>query len=249
MKMKAIIVDDEKNAVSMLESKINKISEDVVIIGKAYSVKEAFEVISNTDFDLLFLDIKLRDGTGFSLLQQFSEINFEIIFTTAFNQYAIEAFKVSAVDYLLKPINNDDLSNSILRAKKRLVNKSDELFENLSVLFNQNNQDLPTKMAIKERGKITFVDIDDVACIKADGVYSEIVLENGQKFITSSNLGYYEKLLNPGKFLRIHRSHIINLSKVSEYLTTDHLVKLDSGQSLPVSSHLQKELLAKLGSM
>jgi len=237
MSLKAILIDDEINALKMLESKLTKLVSHVNIVGKATSVKEGIAVIKEHDFDILFLDIELRDGSGFNLLEHFDEIKFEVIFVTAYNQYAIKALKANAVDYLLKPIESDELVAAVKRAEKRINSASNEVYNRLSNLLNE--QQNHKKLALKERGKISFVDTADIIYLKADGVYTEIVTTN-YKYLNSNNLGYFENILNKDIFSRIHRSYLVNVTKIDEYFTADHQVKMSDGSLLPVANSALK---------
>ena len=239
MKLRTIIIDDENKAIQVLRNILERFSDDVEVIETANSVKSGLEIIDQHEFDLLFLDIEMQDGSGFTLLRQLPEISFEVVFTTAFNQYAIQAFKVNAIDYLLKPINADELFESIRRVQKRKIIKGKDAHDRLAKLLKEQEV---SKLAIKERGKITFVDIKDLIYLKADGVYSEIYCKNGSTFVTSYNLGHYEKLIGDDGFIRIHRSYLINLNEVSEYLTIDHQVVLNNGTMLPVAKPMRKEI-------
>lgn len=239
MKLKTIIIDDENKAIQVLRSILGRFSDDVEVIDTANSVLNGLEVIEKHEIDLLFLDIEMRDGSGFTLLRQLPEINFEVVFTTAFNQYAIQAFKVNAIDYLLKPINSDELYESIRRVQKRKALDGKDAYDKLmNVLKDQK----VNKLALKERGKITFVDIGNLIYLKADGVYSEIYCKDGEKYVTSFNLGHYERLISEDGFIRIHRSYLINASEIKEYQTNDHQVILTNGTSLPVSKPMRNEM-------
>ena len=239
MKLRTIIIDDENKAIQVLRNILERFSNDIEIVATANSVKSGLEVIDEHECDLLFLDIEMRDGSGFTLLRQLSEIPFEVVFTTAFNQYALQAFKVNAIDYLLKPINADELFESIRRVQKRKIIDGKGAHDKLSKLLKDQRV---SKLAIKERGKITFVNISDLIYLKADGVYSEIYTKDDTKYVTSFNLGHYERLIEENGFKRIHRSFLVNVSEIKEYLTNDHQVVLNNGVSLPVSKPMRKEI-------
>ncbi len=240
MTLKVILVDDEDNALKILKSKIKELDFELKIVGEAQSVQEAIDLFAKNDFDLLFLDIEMRDGTGFDLLEQLDKIDFEIIFTTAYNEYAIDAFKVNAVDYLLKPLDNQNLKDSIERASQRIANSSPDIYDKMSNLLN--HQDRPTKLALKERGKVTFIDKEEIIYLKADGVYTHIITKM-EKYVSSSNLGYYEKILKVPYLIRVHRSNIINKNHIKEYYTSEHSVKMSDGSVLPVSGNAVKDIV------
>ena len=239
MKLRTIIIDDENKAIQVLRNILERFSNDIELVATANSVKSGLEIIDEHEFDLLFLDIEMRDGSGFSLLRQLPEIKFEVVFTTAFNQYALQAFKVNAIDYLLKPINADELFESIRRVQKRKIIDGKDARDKLANLLKEQRV---SKLAIKERGKITFVDINDLIYLKADGVYSEIYTKDETTYVTSFNLGHYERLIEENGFKRIHRSYLVNVNEIREYLTNDHQVVLNNGVSLPVSKPMRKEI-------
>ncbi len=230
--MKVVVVEDELNALETLVKKLELLFPEFDIAGTARSLEEGQKLLQKTECDLLFLDIELRDGSGFDLLESLGEISFEIVFTTAYNEYALDAFKVNAVDYLLKPINNEDLQKSVERVNKRIRNKNPELYDKLTKLINERGT--IQKLALKERGKITFIDKKEILYLKAEGVYTEIVTKRN-KYMSSSNLGAHENNLNSEYLKRIHRSYIVNLNEVTEYFTSEHSVKLSDGSIIPVS--------------
>ncbi|MEQ9063060.1 MAG: LytTR family DNA-binding domain-containing protein [Vicingaceae bacterium] len=239
MKLKTVIIDDEIKAVGVLRRKLEAWIEDVEIVGTANSVTEGLELLEKEKVDLVFLDIEMRDGSGFTLLRQLPQIDFEVVFTTAFNEYAVQAFKVNALDYILKPIDSAELEVSLKRAmKKRLESNGLEMDRIKELLRSQK----VNKLAIKERGKVTFVDVNSLIYLLADGVYTEIYTSDKKKFVTSSNLGHYEKVLDGDGFLRVHRSHLINVDCIKEYLTGDHLVIMNDGKMFPVAKSSRHEL-------
>lgn len=232
MKLNIVIVEDEINAMEMLQRKVEKLSGEIKVTGTADSVESGLKLLKKVDCNLLLLDIELRDGTGFDLIEKLGEVDFEVIFTTAYNEYAIEAFKVNAVDYLLKPINDENLSNAIERANQRVENNNNVMIDQISQLLN--NQPEFGKLALKERGKVTFINKKDIICLKADGVYTKITTKKS-KYVSSSNLGHYESILKDSYFKRIHRSFIVNINEIEEYLTSDHTLKMSDGSMVSVS--------------
>lgn len=240
MKLRAALIDDEKNALQLLNSKLDSI-KDIEIVGTAGSVRDGLRLIRSSEFDILFLDVELVDGTGFEMLNQLPEIDFFIIFTTAYNQYAVEAFKVHAIDYLLKPINQDELMEAIKTAEMRMAEKGSDVFHKLETLLVKENHD---RIPIRNKGKIAFINQEDVVMIKAHGQYSEVVTMK-DSYVNSSILGNYHNLSS--NFMRVHRSYIINLDMVREVFITDHMLMMANKERVSFASNYKKELLEKLG--
>ena len=215
--IKAIIVDDELGNIETLTSIITKYCKNIVLCGTATTNEAAEKLIFEVKPQLAFLDIQLQNETTFQLLQNLSTINFEIIFITAYNQFAINAIKFSAIDYLLKPINIDDLKLAVSKAlisieSKDAFSKINNLISNLSI----------TQPGLKKIGIITyegmsFVEIDKIIRLKAEGSYTKFYLNNGTVELTSKNLKEYEDILPKHQFCRIHNSHLINLNFIKKY--------------------------------
>ena len=239
MILKTAIIDDESKAIGVLQNKLRQWKDLIDLVGTATSVSEGLNLLESQDVDLLLLDIQLRDGTGFTLLKQLPRYNFEVVFTTAYDSYAIQAFKVNALDYLLKPIDSQELDEAVKRAVKKKLENDGKSRDRIRDLIR--GQEV-NKLAIREKGKITFANIEDVNYLIADGVYTEIYLSGGKKFVTSQNLGHYEEILRDNGFMRIHRSHLINLSRMKEYLTGEHLVVMSDDKHFPVSKSMRKSL-------
>jgi len=221
-KLRAVIVDDEPDAIKILRGLVEKHCKDVEIIAEAYTIKEAIIKIDQFTPDLLFLDVELSDGTGFDLLQKISDKNFETIFVTAHNHYSIKAFKFSAVDYLLKPVDVDEFRNAVDRAKNfhshRSLNESHNYYD---VLFENLNAASPKKFALPTSEGLEYVNIDDVILIKADGSYSELLFNSGKRKLVAKVLkDFHERLYEYG-FFRSHNSFLVNLKHVKKLLKKD----------------------------
>ena len=222
--MKAIIVEDEINVRSGFEKLLRTFCPEIEVIGSAESVQEGVKVINRSNFDILFLDINLPDGTGFDLLHQLNEKSFHTIFVTAYDQYAVDAFKISAVDYLLKPISPELLKQSIGKIKrfKGLSTSSeqvDTLHKRMEGEFEQNE-----KIILRDTDGMRIVEIATIAYCEAEGSYTTFHFLNGGNVLTSMNLKEYERLLEPYGFIRSHHSFLINLQHITA------LNKIDGGQ-------------------
>jgi two-component system, LytTR family, response regulator len=218
--IKAIIVDDEINAQKTLEAAIERDCKDIRIIAKADSVMSAVNAIDKLEPDLVFLDMELPDGIGFDIIKTVSYKSFVTIFVTAFDQFSIQAFKFSAVDYLLKPVDSKELYNAVERAKiyrNAYIQKVDQY----EVLFENISSKTLKKFAIPTSEGLEFINIDEVILIKADGSYSEILFINGKRKIVSKVLKEFQERLYGHGFFRSHNSFLVNLIHVKKLLKRD----------------------------
>jgi two-component system, LytTR family, response regulator len=215
--IRSLIVDDEKKSCNVLKSILNNYCPDVEIVSIAHSAEEGRDMIKKCNPDLVFLDIQMPTGNGFSLLMDFERIDFRVIFVTAHDEFAINAIKYSALDYLLKPINIEDLISSIDRFK---AVKSYQNAAQVEILkHNLNEKDFRLrKIALSGMEEIVFVNIDDIIRLEAHGNYTVFYISAGEKFVASKTLKNYEDVFPANEFLRVHNSHIINLNKVKKYL-------------------------------
>lgn len=213
--MKAILIDDEKHARVNLKLIIKEYLPEIEIVSECENLPEGVKAIRKTNPDLVLLDIEMPGHSGLELLDFFDEdeTNFHIIFTTAYNEYAMQAFKFSAVDYLLKPINPEELLKAVKRLKKQI-----DKIENLKLLKANLFREKIERIAIPSANSFIFVDISDIIYIKAEGAYSEVFCKNSQKHLVSRNLKNFEDILCENEnFCRVHKSFIINLNFVSAY--------------------------------
>ena len=243
--MDAIIVDDEKGARESLSALINRHCEGVNIIGTAISVSEAHSLLSRLKPQLVFLDIQMPDGTGFDLLTGLKNIDFQFIFVTAFDNYAIKAFQFSAVDYLLKPVSPTLLVQAVEKLKKRV---------NISLPSNQigvleSNKTKIEKLIITTENKVHVLQLSNIVRCQADNYYTIFVLKDGEKVIASKTLKEYSSMLEGLNFLRIHQSHLINLSFIEDYkFGTENFVLLQNQEKIEISRRRKKMFLEKLSS-
>ena len=245
---KAIIIDDEKDAIESLELKINQYCHNVEIVGRAQSVVQGINEIESKNPDIVFLDIRMPDGGGFNLLESIKSKNFELIFVTAYDQFAIKAFKYSAVDYLLKPVDINELINAIKNIEERKCSTS-EITDKYETLLENLKSDTPKKTAITSIEGIEYIDIDDIIRIEADKCYSNVYTNEKPKITVSKNLSEIEKLLSDNKdFFRIHKSHIVNLTNVSKFTRKIYggSIKMSDNSIVDVSHRKKTEFLKAL---
>lgn len=236
--MKTLIVDDVKLSRDGLAALIKLYLPEAEIVGSAGSVGDARKIIKAESLDIIFLDIQLQDGIGFDLLEDIA-FNTKVIFITAYEQYAIEAVRKGAFDYLLKPINVEELTNCIQRIRE--INE---------IISQQNSEEakaeiFPGKIGISSMDGIDYVNVNDILYLKADGKYTEIILKNN-KFISSKNLKMFEYLLSDKQFVRVHHSYIVNLAEVIKFKKDDAMLILIDSTNIPVSKSRKDYLLKKL---
>lgn len=246
--IRAMIVDDEEGARESLSNILEKYVDGVKIVAKADSIAMAMEKIKKYEPELVFLDIEMPFGSGFELLERMKPINFDIIFVTAYDHYALKAIKFSALDYLLKPVDMDELKKAIAKHHKRSPENTAESYQNL--IDNEKLEGDNKKLAIPDSSGIIFVKIRDIIRCESDGNYTKIYLNTGKKILASKTLGEYESMLEGDGFYRIHRSHLINLSHLKKYNKGDHsFVVLSDGTECDVSRRKKSGFLEALESM
>ena len=248
MIIKAIIVDDDVDSRLITATFTKKYFPDIHIVAEGASVKEGLELLKQMKPDLVLLDIEMPDGTGFDLLRSVDDKDFELVFITAFDAYAIEAFKFSAIDYLLKPLSATDLRESLLKVKERIHGKVfAEQWMNLSFNLDHKNS-YDRKLAIATVNGFVFVDVKDIVRCESKSNYTQFYFNGGRNMVSSRNLGYYEELLPPEKFCRIHHSHLINIDFLDQYIKGGGggMVVMKDGVQLDVSQRKKEDFLQKV---
>jgi two-component system LytT family response regulator len=245
--LKAVIVDDEPKSCEALNQILNDFITDVQVVGIVHNVKDAIEAIENYKPDVVFLDIEMHTETGFDLLGQIDKIDFEVVFTTAFQQYALKAIKFCAIDYLLKPIDVNELESAVEKVKKKRsegnMSKNFEMF-----LQNLRNTNSGThQIALSTNEGLIFVHVNEIIYCEADGPYTYFFLKKGDKITVSKNLKEYEDLLSDHNFFRVHKSYLINLGEMKKYIKGDGgYVIMTNNKEVAVSKRKKDAFLAKL---
>lgn len=217
-KIKAIIVDDELMARNLLNGIIQENCPQIEVLESCANLPDAVKAIRNHRPNLVFLDIEMPGHSGLELLDFFneSEIDFSIIFTTAYNQYAINAFKLSAIDYLLKPLDAEAIVKSVQRFEKSNAKNT------LELLRNNLKPTSVKKLAIHTVSSIDFIILNDITFFKAEGAYTQIIMKNDTKILSSKNMKHFEDILQSNEnFIRCHKSYIVNVSAITSYIKTD----------------------------
>lgn len=241
---KAIIIDDEEMARTLLQGMIEVYCDNVTVVDLCYDLPSGIKSIRKHKPDIIFLDIEMPGNSGLELLDFFDEgdIDFSIIFVTAYDQYAIQAFKLSSVDYLLKPIESDDLINAVALFEKQKNNRNYQALKN-------NFSSSSKKIGVNTANTIQFVSLDDILYFKADGSYTNIFLKDDKSIMTSKNLKHFESLTEGiPNFLRCHKSFLININYVSEYIKSDGGYLKIQQHTINVSPEKLQLLLKKLSS-
>lgn len=246
--IKAVIIDDEQHCIDRLCNLLPEIKNPVIqLSGTAQTVDEGISLISKHHPQLVFLDVQIADKTGFDLLKAIPDAQFQVIFTTAHDRYALQAFRFCAIDYLLKPVDADELQAALLK-----VNAS----KNNSVISEQISELLkgvgtkPRKIGVPTLNGIVFVPVSEIIRCHADGNYTELHLAGKKQMVVSKTLKEFENLLADYSFFRVHHSDLVNLDYVKSYNKgKGGYLMLDDNSSVEVSSRRKEELLKKLGSM
>jgi len=243
--IKAVIVDDEPKAIQGLSWELSHFSKDVEVI-KTFTIPEdAITYINKHALDCLFLDIQMPTMDGFQFLERLAHRDMAVVITTAYDDYAIKALKNDAIDYLLKPIDTEDLAHTIekiikFKSRSNSNSKIEEVLESINERFDNK------KITINTDGKILFLDIDDIIFVESDGNYSTIYTVENQKIVITKKLKEVDALLPDHYFFRIHNSFIINLNKIKEFIKSDGYVVMNTNHRIPVARQRKSDFLEKL---
>lgn len=244
--IKAIIIDDEQHCVKALLNDLKKNCSSVEVVDTCFSAKEAIMSIKKNNPDLIFLDVEMPWMNGFEMLEVLGDVNFSIIFTTAHDEFAAKAFRISAVDYLLKPIDAHDLKEAITKVDHKLNDSGNLHIENL--LRNIKKSAAQQKIALPYKEGYEFVEVSHIIYCQAEGAYTKVFLDNRKYILVSKTLGDIEELLPADIFQRIHHSTVVNLGFITHFVRSDGgYVKLQTGEQLPVSKSKKEGLMERLG--
>ncbi|MEO1050155.1 MAG: LytTR family DNA-binding domain-containing protein [Bacteroidota bacterium] len=244
--MRTLLIEDEPSARNTLTTMLKTYCPEVEMAGTASCIDQGLQLIKAFDPQLLFLDVQLPDGEGFDLLRKLSKINFQVIFVTAHESYALKAIKFSALDYLVKPIDPDDLVSAVNKAMAEPVGHATS--KRIHTLFDntRDNRGL-SKLVLKDHYGMQVVSIDEIIHIEANGSYSDFFLECGDKLCVSKSIGDYQRILSNHQFFRSHKSHLINLNQLLRYdrREGDQLIMKD-GSYVPLAIRKKEQLLKLL---
>ncbi len=233
--MQSVIIEDEESNRIVLETILNHYCKEVEIVGMADSVESGISLIQDKNPELIFMDIQLIGGTGFDILEKIGPLGASVIFTTAYDQYAVKAFRVNAVDYLLKPIDIEELKSAVrkVRDSEKRQMKSAQI-DNLLGDLKKRTTDEPI-LLISNSVAIDFVRINDIIRVEAQGAYSKFYMRDGKTFIASKVMKEFEAVLRNHHFCRVHQSHLVNLAFISKYLRAKQCILLLNGTKISLS--------------
>lgn len=245
MNINAVLVDDEPKALAILRNKIERFCPRINIVGQTQHPEEAIAIINKEKPQLVFLDIAMPQISGFDLLKEIDNLNFEIIFVTAFDQYAIDAINHCAIGYLLKPVDNQSLIETVNKAitnieEKTALKKNRLLIDNLGI-----TTFLKKKIVIPSQEGLEFVKIEDVIHLEGNQGYTSIHLVDRKPILSSYSIGHFHKILDNQIFYLVHKSHLINTNHIERYLNEGYLL-LSNHQNVPVSRNRRQDFLDRL---
>lgn len=242
MLLKTIIIDDEPDSIKLLELQLTQHCPEIEIAGTFTSSVKALPAIEKIQPDLIFLDIEMPVMNGFELLEKILHLPFSVIFITAYNQYALKAFRFNAVDYLVKPIDANDLIEAVTKAVKRIKPTSAQL----SQMQRQLRGEPATRIAIPgQQGGISFIDLNDIIYSEASNNYSKLILTDGKQFLISKTLKDVQEVLEEEHFLRVHRQYVINLNHVKHFNRNEGVLTMDNGDHIPIARNQKERLIER----
>jgi two-component system LytT family response regulator len=246
-KINAILVDDEPGSLLTLETLIERYCPAIEVVATTDHPLDLKLLLKKHNPDLVFLDIEMPYANGFDLLDMLKPVYFEVIFVTAFNDYALKAFKYAALDYLLKPVNIDELKQAVMRVEKVLINTKRENERVVGLLKNLYRPvDDPQKISVPDGDSFNLLDIDEIVYLEASGKYSKLHFEKRHPLLIMKTLKDFEEVLPPKYFIRIHHSFLINLKHAKRYqMGRNGLLEMSNGERLEISSRKRIDFLAR----
>ncbi len=244
MKLKSIIVDDEKHGRENLAGILREYCPEVEVLGEAASVEAALSLIREQPPQLIFLDIEMPRANGFQLLEHLKDFSFEVIFVTAYDNYAIKAIRFSAADYILKPINYNDLKSAVEKVSGRIREKQDNL--RMKQLYHNLNQPGNPRIGLPAGDRIEYTDVGNIVRCQGEGNYTHIWFGDGKHLLVAKTLVEFEDLLQDFGFVRAHKTHLVNLKQVVAFLISGNLLNLKNGEQIPVSRRRKENVMERL---
>ena len=243
--LKAIIIDDEPDCVQLLALQLKEHCPGVQVLAQMTAPEEGLQSIRSLSPDVVFLDVEMPRMNGFQLLEQLEEISFSLIFVTAYNEFALKAFRFSALDYLLKPLNASQLREAVRKAEKR--QRIDQ--QQLDLLRYQLKEGkYPSKIAVPFQSGVVFVELKELVYCEADSNYTKLIMANGKSYLLSKTLREVQEVLEERNFLRVHRQYLINLDHIKMYRKGDGSYLVMTGDTtIPVAKNQKERLVQKFG--
>ena len=241
--MKAIVVDDESAVRKTIAVLLHESFPDIIVSASVGTINDGYAAIMEHQPDLLFLDIELPDGLGFDLVKKISPVNFRVIFITGHQEYALDAIKVSALDYILKPIDKDELREAINKARE-MFNHEEEQLKLLALSENLKGKKVLKRIILRTADALQLIAVSDIIRAEADSNYTHFHLTGGKHVMVSRTIKEYEAMLTGTGLIRVHQSHLVNLNFVDKFIKRDGgYLQLRDGSCIPVSPNLKKQVL------
>jgi two-component system LytT family response regulator len=242
--MRTLIIEDEPKNIKILKHFISNYLPTLRVVGEANNVDKAEELYNSVAPDLMFLDIQLAKGNAFDFLDRIMPVSCPIIFITAYNDYAIKAFKYSAVDYLLKPVNINELKSAVKKAEQKIA--TEKINTQLKQLLENINNPLNNKIALPVEGKLIFIGINDIIYCKAIGIRTIVNDTLKHSYITSKSIGEYEETLSNKNFFRVHNSYLVNINFIAKYVKgRGGFIEMKDGTKIEVAARRKDEFLSR----
>lgn len=242
--IKTIIIDDEPDSTELLHLQLSRHCPQVEVIGKYTSSTAGLKAIEKLAPDLVFLDIEMPVMNGFELLEKVTNLNFSVVFITAYDQFALKAFRFNALDYLVKPVDTADLESAVQRAEKKTAPHPSQL----SNLQKQLRGEPLNRIAVPHHQGIMFIELSDILYAESSNNYTKLLLSDGKVYTISKTLGDVQEVLEERNFLRVHRQYIINLNKIKQFFRGEGMyVVMDNGTNIPVARNQKDKLVEKFG--
>ncbi|HEX8516500.1 MAG TPA: LytTR family DNA-binding domain-containing protein [Bacteroidia bacterium] len=247
MKIKTLIVDDEEASRTILKTLLTKYCPEIEVVGMADSIDTAYEFITKNDLNLVFLDVQMPSGNGFQLLKQLKRINFHLVFVTGYDKYALNAIKANAVDYLLKPIDVNELQETV----NKVIQREQQKIQVQELKIEQGDwgvDSLERRIPVHHNERVILIKLSAVGYLEADGRYTKIYTVNGGAYTLARTLKDFEATLHGNKFFfRINKTNIINLNYVKEYSKGEYcVIKLETEQAFEISRRKKQEFIASI---
>ncbi len=242
--IKCILVDDERNALEMMEWLLKTYCPQVEIAEMCNSAQQGIDAINRHSPDVVFLDIEMPKMNGFDMLEQFDKLHFDVVFCTAYDQFAIRAFKYSALNYLLKPVDPEDLKATVARIEERKTLPTREQFQLLLKSLQQPSRSTPTRIALTTGDGLIFVPTNDIIYCEAESNYTSVVLVGGKKILVSKVLKEIDEALSGPDFYRVHSSYLININHIKKFVRGDGgYIIMDNDATVSISRNRKQEFM------
>ncbi|NOX84648.1 MAG: response regulator transcription factor [Chlorobi bacterium] len=246
--LKAVVIEDEPKTREAITNIINRLCDDIEVVATGHNIKTGIDAIYNGRPDILLIDVELADGNAFDILRHIFNIDFQVIFVTAHEGYALKAIKFNAFDYILKPFSVEELTATIEKAAKEVNRKRTEVY--LESLLHSIDDRENKRIVLKTADEIHLVNISEIINCEADSSYTHFFLKDGSQLTVSNHLKEYDELLRDYHFFRVHHSHLVNLNEVKKFHRINNAyVLMSNGKKVPVSSRKKERLLEEFNSL